>query len=92
VFYSSCTGKPSRFQFIYIPNSEKIQTDENRIISNANCQYYIDVANPERDYSQDDNGYWMLNGSSTLSWREEGENGSLVTISNLYKGKRYGFV
>lgn len=43
-FYSSCTDRPQRFQFIYIPNSSDIIIDDNRVIKNDNCQYYIDNA------------------------------------------------
>lgn len=48
-FYSSCHGKPKRFQFIYVdgtnPNDENntsYEVDEDGNIINENCQYYID--------------------------------------------------
>lgn len=48
-FYSSCHGKPKRFQFIYVdgtnPESENntsYEVDEDGNIINKKCQYYID--------------------------------------------------
>ena len=48
-FYSSCHGKPKRFQFIYVdgtnPESENntnYEVDEDGNITNEDCQYYID--------------------------------------------------
>ena len=49
-FYSSCTSKPYRFQFIYatgVPGKndtliDRLTKDENRLITNSNCQLYID--------------------------------------------------
>ena len=58
-FYSSCTSKPHRFQFIYIEapdgvedayrdeKGKTVSTDENRVINVANCQYYCEIATPE---------------------------------------------
>jgi hypothetical protein len=51
-FYSSCTNKPHRFQFIYT-GEDAITTNENRVIDNENCQYYIDYSNPENKYKED---------------------------------------
>ena len=48
-FYSSCYGKPKRFQFIYVDgtnpeneNSTSYEVDEDSNIINEDCQYYID--------------------------------------------------
>lgn len=41
-FYSCCTSKPFRFQFIYL---DSYQPDEEGIISTKNSQYYIDNIN-----------------------------------------------
>lgn len=91
-FYSSCNSKPHRFQFIYLDSYEKddISIDENRIITEPNCQYYIDFDFPEETY-KDSGSYWLPNG-----WAIESASGSLddstdSTISTWYRGKRYGF-
>lgn len=64
-FYSCCKNKPHRFQFIYYDNgianddndygknndgTFKISRKDDRTISQANCQYYIDFTDPETDY------------------------------------------
>jgi hypothetical protein len=36
-FYSSCTGEPHRFQFIYLDNLAEVATDEDRIIITRDC-------------------------------------------------------
>jgi hypothetical protein len=39
-FYSCCTGKPHRFQFIYLNGGYQegiIKTDSNRVIKVENC-------------------------------------------------------
>ena len=41
-FYSSCVDKPYRFQFIYVDDLSKLTKDDNRLITNENCQYIID--------------------------------------------------
>lgn len=74
-FYSSCTSKPHRFQFIYIEKPEgandayrdekgkTVSTDENRVINVANCQYYCEIATPEADGSyiqcEDYTQFWL---------------------------------
>jgi hypothetical protein len=59
-FYTSCTSKPHRFQFIYIPGDyykeddngkrvPSVSTDENQIINVKDCQYYCEINKPELD-------------------------------------------
>jgi hypothetical protein len=58
-FYTSCTSKPHRFQFIYIPTGyrkeengkfvPKVSTDENQIINVKDCQYYCEIDTPDAD-------------------------------------------
>jgi hypothetical protein len=36
-FYSSCTEKPHRFQFIYVNPLSSLERDEKRLITNTNC-------------------------------------------------------
>ena len=75
-FYSCCTNKPSRFQFIYVPDGTEIIKDDERIIINANCQYYVDNV----IYTSTNNGYSL----TIPTWA------SFDSISN-YRGKRYVF-
>jgi hypothetical protein len=74
-FYSSCTNKPHRFQFIYLgtdSNGNVIvpTTDDFRNITNANCQYYIDVEGQEiatgttMTYREPVEGYYLPTGFS----------------------------
>lgn len=99
-FYSSCTNKPHRFQFIYISDLVDLERDENRYIKNNDCQYYIDYDNP--DDNPDDNldsdyveftgslNLFLPKGFSTISVDEDGY-GYGVTLSSKYRGRRYGF-
>lgn len=75
-FYSCCTNNPTRFQFIYVPDGTEIMRDDERIITNANCQYYVDNVN----YISTNNGYSL----TIPTWT------SFDSISN-YRGKRYVF-
>lgn len=90
-FYSSCTNKPHRFQFIYVSDLSSLQRDENRNIINKDCQYYIDFNNPERQYSVKNETYnfYLPTGFNTTTIIEN--NVGSVTLSSLYRGKRYGF-
>lgn len=97
IFYSSCTNKPHRFQFIYLPkesygkyDKDKVTIDENRIITVHNCQYYkdmakIDLYKPSGQFYLPEELSIMERGNSDL------ENAYDTTISNWYKGKRFGF-
>ena len=42
LFYSCCKGKTNRFQFIYVPSSQQISKNQDRVITNEDSQYYID--------------------------------------------------
>lgn len=97
-FYSCCKNKPHRFQFIYLDekydeyNRELVSIDENRIITIPNCQYYIDI-NSNDDYISDEEGYYLPQQFSVI--KRSGsvlEDNTDTTISNWYKGKRFGFV
>jgi hypothetical protein len=101
-FYSSCTGKPHRFQFIYIPtgysdsNGKTVATDDKRIIEVDNCQYFCEIDTPNaigsyvqhEDYSQ-----FYLPKDFQLELKTPGANSITkdTTISTWYRGKRYGF-
>ena len=59
-FYSSCTNKPHRFQFIYCTDFNKdkdgsfvVNRKDDRTIDEKNCQYYIDFNKPDTAYKVD---------------------------------------
>lgn len=92
-FYSSCKNKPHRFQFIYLPSysRESVKVDDRRFIKESNCQYYLDISNPNDsvDGYQDKGSYFLPKGWELAS----GLNikGTDTTLSSWYKGKRYGY-
>lgn len=100
-FYSSCANTPYRFQFIYVDGGlPKITKDDNRLITNADCQYYID--NPTyyepKENDSDYNDYataraygFVLPVDLNTTTVEETENSTGVTLSGEYRAKRYGF-
>ena len=92
-FYSSCTNKPHRFQFIYVSDLTSLERDENRYIkNNNNCQYYIDYDDPNSKYNVSiaSLGLFLPEGFNTTTVDEDGH-GYGVTLSSKYRGKRYGF-
>lgn len=90
-FYSSCTNKPHRFQFIYLTDLSTLKRDEDRNIKNKDCQYYIEFDNPEEIYKKEiaKYGFYLPSGFDITTTTESGVNN--ITISTLYRGKRYGF-
>lgn len=82
-FYSSCTNKPHRFQFIYLEDLADITTDEEGKINNANCQYYIDFEQTE--YREEVGTPFFLPTGFNLF---RGEDGYLYTDA---RAERYGF-
>ena len=94
-FYSCCKNKPHRFQFIYLDNcdydKDLVQTDENQIITEKDCQYYIDINQPQTGYVSVSDFYLpeginiVNKGSGNIFDTTD------TTISNWFKGKRYGF-
>jgi hypothetical protein len=105
-FFSSCIDQPRRFQFIYVENGQYTK-DENRIITNKNCQYYLTSVKlppnfvleslPPIHYGDKRNGFFLPQSISSLfdvvEVAETYDNGDVVkaTISGLYRGARYGF-
>ena len=96
-FYSCCKNKPHRFQFIYLDeqyddyNRELVSIDENRIITIPNCQYYIDI-NSNDEYISDEEGYYLPRQFGVIKRNTSVlEDNTDTTISNWYKGKRFGF-
>lgn len=91
-FYSSCTGKPHRFQFLYSENGTYNTEEElkNYISNETDYQYYIDFDNPEDDYIVKNDNYTLPIGFATTTYVEY-ENGTATTLSSKYRGRRYGF-
>lgn len=92
--YSSCTGRPHRFQFFYLKQDDKslvelLTKDDNRFITNSNCQYYIDFVNPVDAYREYNNYTIPYEFETTTVVEYPG--GSDVTLSSEFRGKRYGF-
>lgn len=92
--YSSCTGRPHRFQFFYLKQDDKslvelLTKDDNRFITNSNCQYYIDFVNPVDAYREYNNYTIPYEFETTTVVEYPG--GSYVTLSSEFRGKRYGF-
>lgn len=92
-FYSSCSGKPYRFQFIYSKNGyvdkDKnilLVRDDERIITEADCQYYVDGL-IYADKPDDTYGFYLPEDFTIVK-----EPTNDTTISYLYRGDRYGFV
>lgn len=88
-FYSSCTNKPHRFQFIYIKEDENYITNENRIIENDNCQYFMEFNPSQYTDTDKENGYFIPEGFGLTTEKENKDVG--VTISENYRGRRYVF-
>ena len=84
-FYSSCTNKPHRFQFIYLDDLADITTDKEGKINNTNCQYYIDLESPENDYYKVENTPFFLPKDFSLYYKNRGY---LYTDA---RAERYGF-
>ena len=100
-FYSCCKNKPHRFQFIYsskgydkTDDGYAISRKDDRTINEKDCQYYIDIANPETTYknnlTNDPMDLWLPDGfviATTTDGRPSGDS----LLSSWYRGKRYGF-
>lgn len=85
-FYSCCNNKPYRFQFIYVKDLDTLVADENRVITNANCQYYIECKDSQ--YYENKSGFWLPMGIDTTTVSEDNVS---TMVSIAYRGERYGF-
>ena len=96
-FYSSCVGKPHRFQFIYLPSYDKEDVFGNapksdRVIEQKNCQYYIQF--------DDEGAYQEVTDTLAMNLPEcfspyhpgavFGEEKDSI-LSAWYRGRRYNF-
>ena len=96
-FYSSCTGKPRRFQFIYskdgyfnkasIDGSYIPARDDSRVIIEPDCQYYIDFDSPDDIYTVNVKGYDLFLPEGFTLITPTGD----TNPSSWFKGKRYEF-
>lgn len=98
-FYSSCSGKPYRFQFFFKKSQEynnnnqpvnvydKFSKDSNRIITDTQCQYYIDgLTYLNTTNSQ---GVYIPKGWSVDTHENNSSIGNASIFSVLYRGNRY---
>ena len=92
-FYSSCTSKPRRFQFIYSNTHGTVDSpypkNSDRVITLADCQYYIDMS-PD-DYEQVDGTNFYLPKNWTIKTGISASTGDSNPVSHLYRGARYNY-
>jgi hypothetical protein len=81
-FYSSCKGRPYRFQFLYVDEKNKeYLLDKDSIVINKNCQYVIDIEDIDTTYTENTiKGYYLPN------WCDPS-----FSVSSTMRGKRYVF-
>lgn len=94
-FYSSCRNRPPHFQFIKLDedkiNGKQVLMDEDGVIIEENCQYYIEYLNASSYLAPDETyGFSLPDGFSIISKNSSTENTD-TTISSWYKGARYNF-
>lgn len=92
-FYSSCTSKPRRFQFIYSNAHGAINSpypkNSDRVITLADCQYYIDMS-PD-DYEQVEGTNFYLPKNWIIKTGIGASTGDSAPVSHLYRGARYNY-
>lgn len=101
-FYSSCTSKPHRFQFIVLP-SDYIETNEENVIINKDCQYFIECgpddwcdANVYEEALPDKElrelyGFILPKGWKVQDQGSATEGDKDTTVSYKYRGNRFGY-
>lgn len=94
-FYSSCRNRPPHFQFIKLDekkiNGKQVLMDEDGVIIEENCQYYIEYLNTSSYLAPDVTyGFSLPDGFSIILKNPSVENTD-TTISSWYKGARYNF-
>ena len=94
-FYSSCRNRPPHFQFIKLDedkiNGKQVLMDEDGVIIEENCQYYIEYLNASSYLAPDETyGFSLPDGFSIILKNSSVENTD-TTISSWYKGARYNF-
>ena len=97
-FYSSCKNKPHRFQFIYsdkgyekTANGYAIDRNDKRVITEKDCQYYIDFDDPNTAYSVYNTTYdlYLPTNFNVIEMIESETTDT--AISTWYRGARYGY-
>ena len=96
-FYSSCRNKPTHFQFIYFADENKygkgvVEHNEDKVITEKNCQYYIEYLNPD-SYTANvqDYGFILPGGFSMIAQSGGADDTADTTISTWHRGARYVF-
>ena len=99
-FYSSCTDKPHRFQYIYLGNGTKNdylpsvvkRKTDSRIIAEKNCQCFVELSESEYDYDST-YGLYIPKGLEVCPVSElpiyKGQSDQV--ISTWYRGERYSY-
>lgn len=90
-FYSSCTSKPRRFQFIYNEagyGEGKIKKNTDRVIETPNCQYFIDLLPENYKTTPEENTNFYLPNGWSLAASPDGDS---VPVSHRYRGARYNY-
>jgi hypothetical protein len=77
-FYSSCNSKPDRFQFIY--SDSGYSKNSGRVITNTECQYYIENVTS-----------WTTISNLGISYPEGMALANNTGVSQDYRGNRYNF-
>ena len=96
-FYSCCRNKPTHFQFIYFSDESKygdgvVDHNEDRVITEKNCQYYIEYLDPDSYSSRVEDYNFDLPSGFTLVLQSGGvDNTADTTISTWHRGARYVF-
>lgn len=94
-FYSSCRNKPPHFQFIKLDeekiNGKQVLMDEDGVIIEENCQYYIEYLNASSYLAPDETYGFSLPEEFSIILKSSSVENTDTTISSWYKGARYNF-
>ena len=88
-FYSSCTGTPHRFQFIILP--DYIETNEDNVIINKDCQYFIEYDPEHYTVENEEYGFKLPTGWSVQDQGDVETDDKDTTVSYKYRGNRFGY-
>jgi hypothetical protein len=88
-FYSSCTGKPHRFQFIILP--DYIEKNEDNVIINKDCQYFIEYDPEHYTVENEEYGFKLPTGWSVQDQGDVETDDKDTTVSYKYRGNRFGY-
>ena len=88
-FYSSCTGTPHRFQFIILP--DYIETNEDNVIINKDCQYFIEYDPEHYIVENEEYGFILPTGWCVRDQGDVETDDKDTTVSYKYRGNRFGY-